>query len=917
MPGQRQTKPGDSHFPTPSEHLARALRQGGHSLGYYLNASRDVEALSRPAAPSLQTMLGDYIRHIDPLLSPDRETSTTNLDSALRGVFSSSSIRYLNLRGYDVDDVVAWAWIMKSRDADQAISRLFLHATQYSSCTKYSAPPAPPFIVLYLLKQKHVAARSLRLLLIYALHLVSGRPLPSKLKHTNTAHDCAISPLTEFRPQVDLSTGMLLFIRLVRHARKVWPQAMPTIATAFSRFMMATDLAKAESSSLDDSNVNRLKTKNFNIFLHLLSLPAKIQPFQSASYQQQAQFELLRVMESHKPVLPLTRKGYRAVASIQLAHKKTLDERQSAVLKAPSWPPWKEERLGIDRLRGNEGMYSRAMYVLAQMREAGYSRKLWEDVCSILAGWDTDRSPTIQTRSFMPWSKSLWRASHTNPDHPAIWTARIRATRTVREAWACFLSYQDRSLPLNAGVYTAMAEKLIHRQIAIKKRFDESDHVLPGDGREVFAEPASARDVIYVHTEPPGLQDFLEQMSNQGIRIHSHLLTLLLQTTSDFRTGLRYLSVSKLPEDHVEALTTVLGRSSDYEAKTVLRTIPDDVFGAFVGFLCRASSSTMSIGPKHVDPASLPMLAVESHWQCSTTALSDFDSLPRQNCHPRAFWHAIQMTKARLEPCTVAWTHILSALDTIGDKYVREHRAWRRILAWNEALIALKWMKHRDIDLSLDGFYSLCKIFNGAVHAGLKHPDEAQEAFNLIQKILHDDQHREAVGHEHFEAMVENGLLVLKSQFDSLVLPFSSLSKVAEHSIFTEMGAADSHLQVPTILHIPSFAIMHRFVRVLGAVGDEDGVLHLLQWMSRSASALNAAADERLNGDRMRRLTLTAIRLILQGLQTEFSESSLTVSNPINLQKAHEIVSRTPGWEWPSDEEVEDYYQRYKSENRM
>ncbi|KAJ5493138.1 hypothetical protein N7539_001884 [Penicillium diatomitis] len=917
---QRTGNPSGSHIPTPSEHLARSLRQSGHSLGSHLNTSRDLETLSHSAPPALQTMLGNYIRQVDPLLPSEREGegSINELNMALNDVFGHDAVKYLDSRGYDIGDVVAWAWIMKSKDAEQAISRLFIYSTQCSLGTNHPTPPAPPFIILYLLKQKHVTARSLRLLLIYALHLVSGRPLPMQINNTKIAEDYAISSLEEFSPQIDLSTGMLLFIRLVHHSRRVWPHAMPTIASAFSRFMMATDIARPEALGLDKCNADRLKTKNFNIFLHILCLPAKIQPFQSVTYQQQAQFELLRAMANHKPVLPLTRKGYRAVATVQLAHKKTPDERQSAVLKAPSWPPWKEARLGIDKLRGNEGMYSRTMNVLAQMREAGYSRKLWEDVCSILAGWDTDQSPTIQTRSFMPWSKSLGRASHTNPDHPAIWTARIRATRTVREAWACFLSYQDRNLPLNKGVYTAMAEKLINRQSAIQRRFDESDHALPGDGREVYAEPASARDLIYVHTEPPALQDFLEQMIGQGISIPSHLLALLLQTTPDFRAGLQYLSASDLPKEQVEVLTTILGHPSNYEeAKAPLRAISDDVFGAFVGFLCRSSSSVICAGPKSVDPARLPILAVCSQWHLPRSKLTDFEIRSRQKCHPAALWHAVQLAKARLVPCTVCWTHILGALHKAGDRYVKEHRAWRRILAWHEALLALKWMKERDTGLSLDGFYALCKVFNGAVYAGLKHPDEAGQAFTIIQTISHSDGYYDTTGHDQFDAMIENGLLVLKSEFDSLVLPFSATSKLAEQSIFAEMDAADSQLRVPTILHIPSFAVLHRFVRVLGAVGDDEGVLHLLQWMSRSASSLNAAADERLNGDRMRRLTLTAIRLILQGMNTDHLKIGHASSNTVKVQEAHDIIRQTAGWDWPSDEEVEDYYQRYKSEHQM
>lgn len=908
--------------PTPSQYLAKALRQTGHTLGTLYLGSQDVDAnqrlhalqptYGRPARVSLQTTLGEYIRMVDPLIYSSTENpSADRLDSALSEVFRDSSYRYLTTRGYDVGDVVAWAWILKSKDADQAIARLFAHAVQHQPKYGASSPAAPSFIILFLLKQKHLDARSVRLLLIYSLHLISGQHLPSGQKTTQSLEGNLQLPPGQFQPRVDRSTGMRLFARLIRHARTAWPQAMPTIAIAFSRFVMATDPGEKKKSILKKHNSDRLKTKEFNFFLRLLSVPSKLHPFQSTYLQQQAQFELLRAMASHKPVLPLTRKGYRAVAAIQLAHKKTSEERQSAELKAPSWPPWKEAKLGIDALRGNEGMYSRAMNVLSQMREAGYSSKLWEDVCSILAGWDTDRSPTIQTRSFLRWSRSLCRASHTNPDHTALWAARIRATRTVREAWACFLSYQDRGLPLSVAIYTEMAEKLIYRQLALKNRFDESDHVLPGDGREVYAEPASARDVIYVHTEPPVLQDFLEQMTSQGLRFSDRLLSLLLQTKPDFRTGLRYLIASDLTEDQIKVLCTVLSHSSDYEANhnDALQTVPNRVFASFIKFLCVSSSSALHAGPKSLTIDQFPFLATESWSRCSVTVLPDFEDHPRQGCHPRALWHAIQLTKALQAPSPVAWTHILNALGHTSSKYLKENKAWRRILAWHEFLLALKWMKEHDIEPTLEGFHAMCKVFNEAVNAGLKHPEEAEEAFKLVQKAIHGAEDCEVLGHEHFDAMVENGLLVLKSQFDSLVLPVSSASQLAEQSIFTENSAVESHLQVPTILHVPSFAILHRFVRVLGAVGDDDGVLHLLQWMSRSVASLNAAAEERLNGDKMRRQTLAATRVILERTHTGPTDFDQIASDPAKVQEAYDIISQTPGWHWPSDEEVEDYCQ--------
>ncbi|KAJ5167954.1 uncharacterized protein N7482_003548 [Penicillium canariense] len=909
--------------PTPAEYLAKALRQTGHALGTVQHASQDADALrrlhglqptyGRPARFSFQTTLGEYIRLVDPLLSSSTESDVADrLDSALNEVFRENSHRYLTKRGYDVGDVVAWAWIMKSKDANQAVPRLFALEAEQKSRFGADSPATPSFIALFLLKQKHLDAQSLRLLLIYSLHLMSGQPLPSSERWEASRDKPVKLPSGQFQPRIDSSTGMHMFSRLIRHARLVWPQAIPTIASAFSRFMMATNVSDAGDSILKKRKADRFKTKKFNNFLRLLSFPTKIHPFRSISLQQQAQFELLRAMASHKPVLPLTRIGYRAVLAIQVAHKKTSAERQSAELKAPSWPPWKEERLGIDALRGNEGMYSRAMNVLSQMREAGYSSKLWEDICSILAGWDTDRSPTVQTRTFLRWSRSLSRASHTNPDHFAVWVARIRATRTVREAWACFLSYQDRGLPPNAAIYTAMAEKLIYRQQAVRSRSDEVGHALPGDGREVYPEPASARDIIYVHTEPPVLQDFLEQMISHGFRFSGRLLALLLQNTPNFRVGLRYLVISDLTEDQIKVLCTVLSHSSDYGAQhlNALQTLPDVVFASFIKFLCIPSKCTAwQAGEKSLTVDRFPLLATEGQSRLPLTILPDFEDQPQQRRHPRALWHAIQLVKSRQPPCPAAWTHILRSFGNAIKITSKEHKSWRRILAWHEVLVAVKWMKDHNIEPDLEGFYAMCTAFTEAVKAGISHPAESREAFILIQQSIRGDGHGEILGHEHYDAMVENGLLVLKLQFDSLVLPVSKTSEAAERSVFAENSAADLQLQVPTLLHVPSFSILHRFVRTLGVVGDDDGLLHLLQWMSRSAASLNAVADELLNGEKMRRQTLTAIRMFLESPQAVSMDCGRLASDPAKVQEAYDIISRTPGWDWPSDEEVEDYCQ--------
>lgn len=930
-------------MPTPSEYLAKNLRDTGHALGVGERSAKFVDlskvnphrrlskselrkhkgparTYDRPQRHRLQTILGEYIRLVGPILSRTtvHNHEVNDLDTALGEVFRADSHNYLRKRGYDVEDVVAWAWILKSKNHHQAVSRMFALEADCRSRHDAKSSHIPLFIPLLLLKERQLDARSFRLLFIYSLHLMSGQPLPLFGLHASSDIPGDLTP-EKFQPHsnLDPTTCMIMIVRLIRHARMVWPEAMPTIACAFSRFLAVTDIDGAGRQSLNKNKINQFKTDKFNACLWLLSLPTKANPFRSASIRQQAQFELLRAMASHKPVLPLTRKGYQAVIAVQVAHKKTVAERQSAELKAPSWPPWKEEKLGIDAQRGNEGMYSRAMNVLSQMRDAGYSYGHWEETAAIVAGWDTDHSPTVQTRTLLHRPRFWSRARRSDPNHYTIWTARIRATRTVREAWACFLSYQDKGLPLKHAIYAAMAEKLIHREKAVKNGFDQTSHALPGDGREVHPEPASARDIIYVHTEPPTLEEFIDKMISQGTRPSGRFLAMLLQSAPDFRSGMRYLQSSALTEDQITALCTTWYQLPENGPPTInkarcgeaVQALPDHVFASFVKFLC--SPQNVISQRVHRDTLStdrFPVLVANGPFSEPLLDLSDHQEEFGPKYHPKALWHAVQLANLRQPICHEAWSHILSAVS--GDRLSRREsyrsRDLYRILAWQEAVKVLGWMKSRNIDRGFESFNKLCVAFARAVIAGQRHIGLTEEAYRLVHRATHHGAPIEPNGHGTFDDLVTDGLELLKSEFDDLVLPASRISEPAEQSIFAADHSTETELRMPTILHVPPFATLHIFVRALGAMGDDVGLLHLLRWMSRSAGPLNELADEYLNGDKARRQTLAAMRVFLERLEHGPIDSARITSDP-KVQEAYDIISRTPDWEWPSDADVEEY----------
>ncbi|ODM19303.1 hypothetical protein SI65_05920 [Aspergillus cristatus] len=898
----------------------------------HLTSQQPSDELKKPDRLSFQTILAEYLRLVEPVLVRTRDIHAAQeleLDSALKEVFCERHLEYLAARQYGIADVMTWAWILKSNTVYDAIIRIFALEGKQGNQHHGAVRKVPTFIPLMLLRRSRFDARTFRLVLIYFLHLMSGEPIPTLRSalgsiKKETGYMMELQSAKRDSP-IDASTCMLSVVRLLRHARQVWPQTQLTIARALADFLTHSSVQE-NCSEVSAGRINRYRAEKFNLCLWLLSLPSKLGPFVSASIQQQAQFELLKAMASHKPVLPVTRRGYQGVIAVQLAHKKTLAERQAAELKAPSWPPWKEEKLGIDSHRGIEGMTSRAMQVMTQMREAGYSHTRWEEVSSIFAGWDTDRSPTIQTRTLMRRPQSLPEPRGSTQDDQAIWVARIRATRTVREAWACFLSYQDQGLSPRLSIYTAMAEKLIFRRKAVEAHFDETSDALPGDGPEIFPEPASARDLIYVHSEPPTLDELLRRMLSDGIKPSGKLLELLLWAAPSFRSGLDYLRSSNLSNDQIESLCTVRGYG-DHSVKQqrTLTRLPNSLFSSFVGFLCKYSNfnplylARSDIRTADLFPVVMGHYRAKRHAGTSTT-LFENSQTGEDLQHPMTLSHAVQLVKLRNSQHPLPWIRLLSALgaDRISVPYRKMSRTTQRVLAWHEVLEVARLMQERKIEMGLQGFQILCSTYAGAVSSGDRHPMAAEDGLELV---IHAKRNG-SLPHlgwvcETFEDMTDAGIDILKGYFDRLVLPDPATSPFHDDFMLSEETTTDSQETIPSMLHVPSPAVLHAFVRALGIAGDNTGLLSILQWMSNHASTLKEAADEYLNGERMMRRTLVAARVFVEG--PPWGKPSLRDSNDpeklvfpdVLVEEAYDIITETPLWDgWPSDEEVREYVNR-------
>lgn len=867
---------------------------------------------------SLQVITAKYIQRVDRNL----RKPVPELENALQCLLHDDSFRHLTLRQYEITDVMAWAWIiMSSTTYDAALRLVLLEADQAANPVSHRR--VPTFIPLMLLKQK-VDLKTFRLLLVYSLHSIIGRPIPPLDLSFDTASDAQISQFflsdqhTSDALSLDPSTCTTLVARLLSHARRLWPEAQLSIAQAFAFY-----------SRRVESELRGFLTKELNEYLFLLSSPPALRPFASASVRQQAQFELLKAMAKHDPALPVTRLGYQGLTSVQLAHKKTAAERESAELKAPSWPPWREERSGIDSTKGVQGTKSRAMRVMSQMREAGYPHSLWEDVASVLAGWDTDNSPTIQTRALARSPKQL-RGKRGRSHHLPIWTARIHSTRTVREAWACFMAYESQGLPPSAAVYVAMAKKLLYGRNFEKKPFHGASSALPGDGPEVSPEPASARDWIYTPSEPPKLNDFLKKMLAQGVRPTGRFLAMLLHGAPSFRAGLDYLRCSDLTNQQLRVLLSFGEHipDSDINAQRALNELPEYLVSAFVRFVCRFSVVDFrgtSKNERFGIPNAFPIIM--DNWKeplypvPTLLAYTDRARKPAKAKYSELLFHAIGLLRRRNSQSPQEWLQLLSGLCSarvFGIPGISYHT--QMILAWHEIIEVLKWLEERNIEMDSDGFQIICRSFSSAVAAGLRDQASMERSLKILATAAQSRNGHPDLIPRSFENMVNTGLTTLKRQFDQLVYLDPKTSSVFDSLKLSLEQQTEEQVTVPALPHVPSPADLHAFVRSLGLAKDSDGLLGLLRWMSRHALTLKQTSDEYANGDVIMRRTIIAIRLFLEGQPGKGShrpdfadeitpdESDVQTFVDPTLQEAYDLVTATEVWgPWPSNEEVWKY----------
>ncbi|KAL8940044.1 MAG: hypothetical protein Q9216_003018 [Gyalolechia sp. 2 TL-2023] len=822
-------------------------------------------------------------------------------------MIAKESLTHLRTKGYRLQDVVAWRWILTGKTAEDA-ARRFETLMNPPKEVSDDFGPVPIFVFLRLLLRTDMSSQAFALLLRQSWQIL-GSSDQRKLKD-NPEITLQSTSTQKSLHSIGLDALVVLVVRLLRHARRVLPAACADITRLWlDHARVGQIITPVEMDIMSERDAARLSFC-YNRILSILAIPPEESPFRSLPYRQRSQFMVIRQMNAFNPPLAISREGYNGVTRVQLAHRKTHGERNWALLKAKSWPPWKEDKLGVDAFVDVEQGISRASDSLRQMAEVGYGSLDKEKSAGILAGWDTDRSPTIQTRSATIPRSSSYRA-HKEGQHElkcegedqkgdadAIWAARIRATRTLQEAWACFLIYKDQRTSLTPLIYHAIFEKVISEENRNRgemncpagfQAISEKDMPLPGDGKEVFESSIAHNQAISTREPLPMFDNLLDRMIDDQIRPSGRFLALLLSHARTFDEGVRVLEASDL-SDPMKKVLLLWREPPAPDVEDLLRKLPDWLFAAYIGFLCRFAY----VRRRKQTPL------IKDH--CAST----------QDIYAAALLlrHAFKLVAKRSPFYLPPWISLLRLLArtkaVVVVKKTSLHPYAQAVPKFHKARRLLEYMDTIGLDLDFAGFKQFCKVFRNSVVF----------ARHILATSDNDGERRPA------QALLKDGLPLVKTCFwrivQSLEMVHGDRRPLFEPSrlLLKPVKSTEESPQLPRLVRVPHPAHLHDYVRLLGQYPDYDGLVDLVRWISSYSGEILEEARESSNGLAAMRTCLTAIRAFIEQPLVEQTGNGNNVGEGTEqyemgsrrLETVRAIIESNELWDgWPADEEVEHY----------
>ncbi|KAF2150871.1 hypothetical protein K461DRAFT_314792 [Myriangium duriaei CBS 260.36] len=830
----------------------------------------------------------------------------------------------LSKTSYTATDLHEWVALLGKQNPVELLSSLqqakrglqLTVASSFSDTVQEPTPlssagrPIPLFILHELTARDRLEQSVLGAILEYLSVLSSKEQCfdldPSRSVFAKDETNTSSLPTTSER----LVTILELFSNLIYHVRHSWPALRKSVAKIFVNSLdkVCSDMLKQPNT--DQDQIRAALGFCVNSFLHVLARASVREPFKDLELQESSQATILRFMANGRVPLELDRTGYRAIALIQLMQPKSPEERRWAKLKNLSWPPWKEDKTGMDAMIGPEHGISRAGKTLDQMCAAGYPDRAWERVARIYAGWDTDLSPTIQYRVLHDRFDEKDEIHH-------IWVARIRTTRTIREAWAGFLAYQDSVEKLHQMVCTTMLEKIL-REITRRKQEardldrrnsssdNESDRpqdILPGDSLELSPPPPSAHLETYTRTEPPTLAEFLGFMSEQRVGMSDVALGFLLNLAHDFHSGkclIEYRQDLASAFDTRWLWTNIAEKKLDRQLLRCLMT-----FFLRHPFQC---NSIMTCNQGNV--------MVEG-WKIHNQAIGLAIRLLRLRPGDQTHSLLLAVSLARAKPLTPIYhskPSRESGLVTLPDTLVAD-RNYKHIKVNVDRLIAFKIIEEiesirRAQHLSLTP-QGLVENLHTAVAAGTS-------ARSLLKHLSINPVHPSSFESLHTLASTTlTKLLSVRQNFFTSLAPASSSSSPTPNSS-SAAASSDTHELRPLRLVPPMYALLNAAWTFIAA-DDFPGLLQLTQFMADHWPAVSKRIASERQGRRIFRYIMHSLRAgPMFGHRVVIPNDALDVRKETKERKSvapgieREIRRIVLGmkekgcteWEWPSVDEV-------------
>lgn len=766
----------------------------------------------------------------------------------------------LRTRGYDMNDVEQWAWVI-SGDGPDAMMERFLSKPERR----------PNFLFLQILRLEILKVRTLKMALVFIWDKVLGRTRETITSLNDVEVDAAIpwSDVAKLPTHASIqfmeSDGpsfMVLIGRLLSQARRIWHPSILSIIHLFGAFVSAFLREKDCDPKMLDPATHQSLCKFYNDVINLVKLPASMEPLKSMVHNRRAHTVLLTQSEElFEPSLLLDERSYRAIIQVLNACQKTEKETKTATLRSNSWPPWREAQDGMDAQSIPEESTSRVVLALGLKAASGFNNNNPQDrALSILGGQERDGTPTIHTRRLLKRrTRSLWKPRSPEPGTNSTleWTARIEATRNIREAWSAFLAHQELGLRPSQSMYFAMFVKIVYYTARIQGRVRSPQ--VPGNGREVFPVPDDNFSSSYKHRyQAPPLDELYRRMLEDGIRPSGQCLLFLVERAGSIAQGLAYLRDSKALDKRAMACMdgnhTVPAIS---EPGSAVENISPPLFAAFIALLCRfAPRAIWRTTPKEDLNMNFGVSSTEGE-AFETRLFIIEDRRSGMNTNP--LLHAAELLRWRQTTFRPAWYSLFYALARRGAIVSRDlaGHSMNDILAWRVLAVALRDFHRCGLELDPRGFLRICDGFRKGIEASAQVDD-------------HNDE-------------VLRSLPLLKEEF----------RQISE--------TTDGRYHFPKLLHTIHGAHLHAYVRAVGLAGDYDEILWVLNWMVKYHEELDFISQQSRNGPKQIRKLLCVTKAFLGG--TDYEDN------------ARKLVDSIEIWDgWPDDYEVERYQERWSGQ---